>query len=323
MGEPVPNVTIKPLAEADVADADRIIQLAFGTFLGLPDPMTFTGDAALARTRWRANPAAAFAATVDGALVGSIFAANWGSVGYFGPLSVHPDYWNAGIGQRLLAPVMDCFASWGTTLAGLCTFPQSAKHIALYQKFDFWPRSLTAIMSKAVTPPQDNSPVGWSRFADVPAQQREATLGACRALTGSIYEGLDLQQEIRAIDAHDWGDTVLLWDVDDATQLAGLALCYRGPGTEAGSGTCFVKFGAVRSGLHAETNFDRLLAACEALAAQRGLTRLDMGVNTARHEVYRHALACRYRSDTHVIIMQRRNIEGYNRPGVYLIDDWR
>jgi hypothetical protein len=46
-------------------------------------------------------------------------------------------------------------------------------------------------------------------------------------------------------------------------------------------------------------------------------------VNTARHEVYRHALACRYRSDTHVIIMQRRNIEGYNRPGVYLIDDWR
>ncbi len=107
------------------------------------------------------------------------------------------------------------------------------------------------------------------------------------------------------------------------TRLVGLALCYCGPGTEASSGTCYIKFGVCRPGPHAETDFGRLLAACEALAAQRGLTRIDLGVNTARHEAYRHALACGYRPDTHVIIMQRRNIEGYNRPGVYLIDDWR
>ena len=317
------RATIEPLAEADVADADCIMRLAFGTFLGLPDPMTFTGDAALARTRWRANPAAAFAAKVDGALVGSAFAANWGSVGFFGPLTIHPDYWDAGIGQLLLEPVMDCFASWGTTLAGLCTFPQSAKHIALYRKFDFWPRFLTALMSKAVTPSPDDFPARWSRFADVPEEQREGTLAACRELTGSIYEGLDVQREMRAIDAHGWGDTVLLWDAEDDARLVGLALCYCGPGTEASSGTCYIKFGVVRSGPHAATDFGRLLAACEALAAQRGLTRMDLGVNTARHEAYRHALAHGYRSDTQVIIMQRRNIEGYNRPGIYLIDDWR
>lgn len=322
---PRTHATIEPLAEADVTDADRIIRLAFGTFLALPNPMTFTDDAALARTRRLAYPNAAFAAKVDGALVGSSFATNWGSVGFFGPLTVHPDYWDRGIAQLLLEPVMDCFASWGTTLAGLCTFPQSAKHIALYRKFDFWPRFLTAILSRNVrnVAPQDNPQAQWSRFADVPQEQRESTLAACRELTGSIYEGLDVQREIRAIDEYGWGDTVLLWAEDDKTTLVGLALCYCGPGNEASSGACYVKFGACRPGSSAGADFERLLTACEELAAQRGLTRMELGVNTARHAAYRRALACGYRPDTHVIIMQRRNSEGYNRPGVYLIDDWR
>jgi hypothetical protein len=36
---------IRPLGEADLAKAGRILRLAFGTFLGLPDPMPFaSGD---------------------------------------------------------------------------------------------------------------------------------------------------------------------------------------------------------------------------------------------------------------------------------------
>ena len=54
------------------------------------------------------------------------------------------------MGKRLMEPVMKCFAGWGTTHAGLFTFAQSPKHLGLYQKFGFWPRFLTAIMSKPV-----------------------------------------------------------------------------------------------------------------------------------------------------------------------------
>src|SRR4051794_31195219 len=88
------NVSIRPLREDELGDADRIARLAFGTFLGLPDPLDFMGDADYVRTRWRADPATALAAELDGKLVGSNFVANWGSVGFFGPLSVHPDLWN-------------------------------------------------------------------------------------------------------------------------------------------------------------------------------------------------------------------------------------
>ena len=51
--------------------------------------MSFFGDADIVRTRFLANPSAALAAELKGELVGSNFVANWGSVGFFGPLSVH------------------------------------------------------------------------------------------------------------------------------------------------------------------------------------------------------------------------------------------
>jgi hypothetical protein len=51
--------------------ADRIFRLAFGTFLGLADPMTFFGDADYVRTRLLADPSGALAAkTNSGELVG-------------------------------------------------------------------------------------------------------------------------------------------------------------------------------------------------------------------------------------------------------------
>ncbi len=40
----------------------------------------------------------------------------------------------------------------GTQHAGLFTFAHSQKHVGLYQRFGFWPRFLTALMSK--TPEQ-------------------------------------------------------------------------------------------------------------------------------------------------------------------------
>ncbi len=47
---------------------------------------------------------------------------------------------------------METFAEWGTRHVGLFTFADSPKHVGLYQKYGFWPRSLTAIMSRPVEP---------------------------------------------------------------------------------------------------------------------------------------------------------------------------
>src|SRR5689334_8450974 len=125
------DICVRPLQEGDLPTADYIMRLAFGTFLGLPNPATFMGDASYVRPRWLVDPTAAFAAEVGGELIGSNFATNWGSVGFFGPLTIRPDFWDRGVGKRLMEPVMELFREWQTKRVGLFTFAHSQKHVGL------------------------------------------------------------------------------------------------------------------------------------------------------------------------------------------------
>jgi len=310
---------VRLLTESDLDTADQIFRLAFGTFIGLADPTAFAGTADYVRTRFRADPSAAFGAVENGELAGSNFAANWGSVGCFGPLTIRPDLWDRGIGKRLMEPIMACFERWGTRQAGLFTFPHSQKHVGLYQRFGFWPRFLTAIMSKPVAKPEHRCE-SWTTLTVVPRSERDQRIADCRALTDVVFAGLDVSVDVRAVAAQELGDTVLL---HHDSRLHGFAVCHCGAGTEAGTGTCYVKFGAVRPSRTASKDFDWLLLACEEFAAHRGATRLAAGVNMARHEAYVRMLQKGFRTDRHGVVMQRPNEDGYNRSGVYVVDDWR
>ena len=311
------GVRVRPLAAEDLDEADRICRVAFGTFLGVPEPEKTFGEADLVRTRWQADPGGALAADAGGRLAGSNFAANWGSVGVFGPLSVAPEYWDRAIAQRLLDATMDLFAAWGTRHAGLFTFAQSAKHVGLYQKYGFWPRFLTAIMSSPVRP---GSGPGSVRLSSVSEAGRAGVVAAVRELTEAVYPGLDVSREIESVRAQRLGDTVL---IDDGAGLQGVAVCHVGAGTEAGSGACYVKFGAVRPGPDAERMFGLLIDACHALAAERGASLLVAGANAGRDRAWRALAGRGFRRDFQGVAMHRPNEPGYSTSDSYVIDDWR
>jgi GNAT superfamily N-acetyltransferase len=311
------QIAVRPLAEDDVDAADRIMRIAFGTFLGAPDPVEVFGDAQWVRPRYLAAPSWAFAAELGGELVGSNFATRWGSFAFFGPLTVRPDLWDQGVGGRLMEPIIELVEQWQVRQTALFTFPQSPKHIGLYQKFGFWPQQLTPLLEKPIGATTETG--DRLTFSGTAEGEREAILSACREITEVIYDGLDVSHEIFATDAQRLGETVLL---RDGSELDGFAVCHCGAG-EAGSGTCFVKFAAARPGPTAADRFERLLGACEQLAADRGLERIVAGVNSARHDAYRRMLACGYRTWLEGVIMQRPNEPGYCRPDVYVIDDLR
>lgn len=260
-----------------------------------------------------AAPDAALAAEIDGALVGSNFATQWGSFGFFGPLTIKPELWNKGVAQQLLSPTVELFDSWRVRDAGLYTFSHSAKHAALYQKFGFWPRFLTALLSKPAAAERDES---FLAFSTLPEARQEEAIEACRRLTDSIFGGLDVTREISAVEKQKLGDTVLVWDGD---RLEAFAVCHCGAGTEAGKDNCYIKFAAADS----EKSLRRLLASCESLAARRGLAKIEAGVNMARHEAYRAMLDSGFRTTMQGVAMQRSNSPGFNRPGVFILDDWR
>jgi len=99
------STTIRPLTKDDLPAARRILRTAFGTFLGAPDPENFWADLDYVYGRFAAEHVASFAAEVDGELVGSNFATRWGSVGFFGPITVRPDRQTQGIGKALVEAV--------------------------------------------------------------------------------------------------------------------------------------------------------------------------------------------------------------------------
>jgi hypothetical protein len=213
---------------------------------------------------------------------------------------------------------MELINAWGIRHAGLYTFPSSTKHVGLYQKFGFWPRFLTAIMEKSIG--TESTSTQWTRFSTLSRLEKLACLEACRELTSSIYEGLDLEREIQAVANQNLGNTVLTWA---GSQLVGLAVCHAGARTEAGSGKCYIKFGCVRGGPSAMREFRRILNACREFGLSAGATTLVAGVNLARLEAYREMLQAGFRTTTQGLAMQRDADPGYNRPEVFVIDDWR
>jgi GNAT superfamily N-acetyltransferase len=317
------SVSIRGLRADEVGAADRIFRLAFGTQFGIPDPIVNFPDLELVGPRFRMDPGSFFAAELDGVLVGSNFAAHWGSVGYFGPLTVHPDHWDKKIGSLLVEPVLERFDQWGTTLSGLFTFANSGKHVGLYAKFGFWPRFLTPVMVAPARPAP--RPLEWAKLSDCPPAEREGFIADCRAITDEVYDGLDVSREIVAVLDQRLGDTLLLWD---GGRPVGFAVCHVGGlphgRSEAVSGTCLAKFAAVRPGPKASEHFDRLLDMCEAFTWEQGRREFSAGVNTGREDAYARMRARGYRTGRlQGVIMHRPNQPGYNRPCVYVLDDWR
>jgi GNAT superfamily N-acetyltransferase len=319
------SVQIGPLKKTEVQEAERILRAAFSTFLGLPSPEEFMGDRQLLIPRAQASHVTVLAARADGKLIGTNAVTRWGSFAFFGPLTVLPEYWDRGVAQALLEATIKLIDRWGVRHSGLYTFAQSAKHVGLYQKFDYWPQHLTAILTR--TPPARPALASG-------ASSRETTsvllsgmkkaacataIKACAKLTDRISKGLDLTGEMSAAMALGVGDVVL---TERRGMLEGFAICMYGTGSEGGAKICYIKFGAVRGGNGAEERLDRLMDGCEAFAASLGAT-IEVGVNLARGEVFRQLRSRGYRVTTQGVAMQRPNVEGFNRAKSWVLDDWR
>ncbi len=313
-----PSVQIGPLRESELEEAGRVVSLAFGTFLGIPNPLEFMGDRNFITPRWRARNTRVLAARENGKLIGLNVATRWGSFGFFGPLTVLPEYWNCGVAQQMLKATMKVFERWGVQHTGLFTFAHSPKHVGLYQKFGYWPGYLTAIMKGTPAAPSQKPAKGAKAPVLLSALTRskgEEAITACARLTNKIKRGLDLSDEIRAVLAQHIGEVIL---IEGRGTLDAFAVCMHGAGSEGGEKTCYVKFGAARSG----ERFDRLLDAIDVFALAQG-AEVEAGVSTACGDAFQRIRSRGYRPVTLGVAMQRPHGQGFNRHGAFLLGDWR
>ena len=288
------------------------MRVAFATQFGLPSPDAF-GDRMLVAPRWRADPSSVLAAELDGRLLGSNIVTTWGRVGWFGPLTVLPEFWNHGVAQALLAPTMERFAERATVVETLFTLPSSAKHIALYQRYGFWPRRLTAMFARA---PEAGTAVAFRRFSELEAAGRQAALAGVGAICARYFDGLDVTAEIAAVETQRLGETLLVGAPGEA--LRGFAICHHGARSEAGSKDASVKFGAAADA----ASFRELLDAVLAYGSAVGAERVVAGINSAREGAYRAALERGFRISMLGVAMVRGG-DAYDGPGAWVIEDHR
>lgn len=298
---------IRALREQELPEADRIFRLAFATFIGIK-PEEFSPGRDYLSTRFHTDPSAALAVDVDGTLAGTNVLSNFAAFASFGPLTTLPEHWNKGLAQQLLARTVEMFSEWGAQDAGLFTFVQSQKHIALYQKFGFWPRSVIGLMGKQV-------------IAAKPAPRIHSDCAAalCRDLMQAIMPGYDPTRQIEAVARLQLGETVLVGDND----LESFAICHCGENTEAGPGNCYIKFAAVRPGPDLDARTARLMDAVESMALARGLDHVEAGVHLDVTPLYRHLLSRGYALQRTALAMYQSAKPAFIRPGVHILADWR
>lgn len=297
------------MQKPDVAAARQIFQRAFGTAAGVADPDRYRADNGMVPSRWRCDPETALVAEDRGVILGSNFVTTWGSHGFFGPLTVDPAHWNKGVAARLLSATMPIFEDRRIASPALYTLASSPKHIELYRRFGFWPRFLTAITTRPAARYPDAPEV--TLFSDLGDAKREAALQDLRALCGAQFAGLDPSGEVAALLDQGIGDTLILPDA--------MAVVHCGSGSEAGENRAFVKFAVAASA----SALRAILMAVLDHAARQGLIEVETGTNLARAESYEVLAGLGFRPRLFGVAMHHGNDPLYNRPGVFVLDDWR
>jgi predicted N-acetyltransferase YhbS len=307
------RVVVRQATAGDLPAADAVLRSAFDTFTGVGG---LFGDADYVHSRWRADPRRVLVADLAGEVVGSNIATSWGSVGWFGPLSVVPRLWNEGVAHPLLDATHELLARSGATELGLFTFPQSPKHLSLYARHGYWPGALVLVTDRRVA---RRPPVVLTLHGGLTAAEQRQVQSDVTALGSAVHSGLDLAGEVRSTSQLDLGDTVLIHDV---AGLSALAVCHVGAGTEAGSGRCRIKSALVRPGAQAAQRLTELLDGVDALAADRGVGTVIAGVSAAREKCARVLLERGHRVVLAGVAMHRGGA-AHHRHDVWALDDWR
>jgi len=330
----LPKVQIRRVRKGDLSKVKDVFEQSFGDFLerqlGTRPRQAFNG-AQYVHHRWLMEPWGCFVAEEDSAkIVGAALAVTWGTLGLLGPVAVLTHYHNQSIAQQLMRAVQEFFDENKATLHGAVTYPTSAKHLALYHKFGYKPKSLTAVMSRAldrpaarpgvVKPPMVKGALSVRRFSALEETKKKAALTRFHKITNGVCRGLELGKEVEIVDGLALGDTLLL---EKGRDVIGFAI-YHTPGvSEAPQGSLYVKYLAIDPRHRKPEHLHFLLAALEDIAHEAQFQRVVAPVYTYYWSAQQVLVERGYHIDFTMVRMKRgKQIEDED-PGDLVLDDWR
>lgn len=253
--------------------------------------------ALLIRTRLAADRAGCFVAVSEqdpGRITGAVLSVARGTLGWFGPLAVHPCAQRSGVGMRLVAACVDSWRRRGVRLMGLATFSGSASHRRFYRRAGFRPScgSVGFRTGLAAT----SMPGGIQVGGQVPG-------------LGFLYPGLDVSGEAAAARACGAGLTL--------TAADGIAIVHLEPAVQP-PGMGYVPFLAAAT----RATFGELLGAAGHLSRERGQTALFTRASSASWPTIDALTERGYQPPGLMMRMKAGENPDYDHTGSYYLDSW-
>jgi ribosomal protein S18 acetylase RimI-like enzyme len=326
------KVQVRRIRKGDLSRTRDVLEQTFADFferqLGARPRQAF-GGAQYVHHRWLMEPWGCFVAEEEGGrILGVALAVTWGSLGLMGPLAVLTNHQNQGIGQQLIGAVEGFFQENKATLQGLVTYPTSPKHLSLAHKFGYKPKSLTAIMSRAVDRgPGRPAPARLARppltvrkYSALEEARKKTVLTRVNRIAGGICRGLELSKEIEIVDGLALGDTLLL---EREREILGMAVCHVPGVSEAPAGALYVKFLAIDPHARRPEILEQFVAAVEETAQALSLARVILPVYLRYWAAYSTLVRCGYQIDSTMLRMEKGKGEDYEDETHLVLDDWR
>jgi GNAT superfamily N-acetyltransferase len=293
----VSATVVRAMTSGDLPGVSSVTNAAFGA-LGVPAAGAGPGiPALLFAVRFAADPGGCFVAVrkqEPGQVAGALISVARGTLGWFGPLAVHPDAQRSGAGGKLVAACLDSWRRRGVRLMGLETYRDSPFHDRFYKKMGFRP-SCTGIGFRAQL-----------GAASMPAG---VCIGGPLPDLGFLYPGLDVSAEAAATTRCGAGHVLTTGD--------GIAIVHL-ESTVQPPGAGFVPFLAAAT----RDSFERLLGAAEHLSRERGKTTLLTRVSSSSWNIIDVLDRRGYQAGGLTMRMKAGDDPDYDHTSSYYLDNW-
>jgi GNAT superfamily N-acetyltransferase len=234
-------------------------------------------------------------AVADGMVVGANFSVLRGTLGWFGPLAVSPEFQGAGIAQQLVAECMRSADARGVTLMGLETLANSSQHIHLYVKLGFRPSWIGVNYH------------GEARESELPA---EIETKSPAPNLDYLYPGFEASKDVVTTRSSAAGVAL--------TYGEGIAVCHTENTLWVDPATAYVPLIVAPD----RKTFDVLLRGVEAVAKSQGMTAVSTQVPGSSWATQEALLERGYRPGGAALRMKRGERPDYDSGPAYYCDDW-
>ena len=133
-------------------------------------------------------------------------------------------------------------------------------------------------------------------------------------------KGSTWSEKFSAVDNQHLGDTVLIWDGAAACWICCLPRRSRNRSRQR---ELLYQIWRRAERSQCSTGISPIARCGREFGRARDAKTLSAGVNLARLDAYREMLEAGFRATSQGVAMEGNGAVGYNRPDVFLMDDWR